>query len=1061
MVDVDDVYPLTPLQAGMLSHYLRNRDASAYQVHCRVDLFDPDTSFAARLEARWAELLRVCATLRTTIVWEDLESPLQAVQALQEPPHKTLDWREMPPEEQAAQLAALRLQWQQQPLKPDADFLWSSTLIRTGAEHYQLHWRFHHIILDGWSSLLLLKALLADAPISNSTIASAPSFRTLIDWQQALDQAPLARAWRARLEQCEPTPLPPPDPNTPAVTPLRIEVADLDALTEPLKRFATAQRLGLATLIHGAWALTLQSVADRDDVVFGVTTAGRPAALEGASQIIGLCIDTLPLRVRDAAASERLGDWLAALQRQQQDAQDQQGPGLARLQQLAGLRGDQPLLSSVVVAHGFPDSLRPDSSTTRVSDLAYREHSELPLALLWQADSSLKASLLVQPHGVDRRQAQLIAALFAHALRQIATATAYSSLRSLRGLPSTMTEYLADLEQPGSAPAAVSPVSRRVAKRLHQNNDAAALVDAAGRLTYAELGALTAQVATRLRASIRPGRPIALQLPADRRLISSVHAAWQLGCPILPLHETLPAPRLRDLLTQANAQLLISDQSAQATDNAADVVRLRWAAGEALAVPWATATQPGSNSAAGDSASATAYVMFTSGSTGQPKGIPVSHANLAYSTGVRDGIYPHPGRFLLLSAPAFDSAMVGLFWPHACGGCLVTSSAQERRDPLKIAQLVERHAITHLLCIPALYGSLLELADAEQLRSLECIIVAGEACPQTLPALHAQRVPQARLYNEYGPTEATIWCACALLYDPANPAEPPAVTIGQPIPGTRLSVIDRNGDRRPPGLAGQLVIDGPGVTGDALGAADDDRLTARTTDGCYCTGDRVRWTSAGMLEYLGRIDRQLKINGHRIEPGEVEAVIGALPEVREAAVLGLPIGERIELIACWSGDAGLEPQLRARLEAHFPPYARPTRLAHLAELPRNRNGKLDLSALEQLLAVTPRNSEGSCADNPLCRLFAEALGLHAVAADDDFFALGGDSIVALKLVTLARRAGLPLTASQLFERATPAGLLELVASEAAQKDSEALPPVDSEQQTQLDQRDLDQLFDGL
>ncbi|MEQ1894626.1 MAG: non-ribosomal peptide synthetase, partial [Planctomycetota bacterium] len=432
--------------------------------------------------------------------------------------------------------------------------------------------------------------------------------------------------------------------------------------------------------------------------------------------------------------------------------------------------------------------------------------------------------------------------------------------------------------------------------------------------------------------------------------------------------------------------------------------------------------------AARGSADDLAYVIYTSGSTGKPKGVPVTHANLAHSTRARLAYYRQPvERYLLLSSFAFDSSVAGIFWTLVSGGTLVLPPEGFEKELTELPALIARERPTHLLGLPSLWSLLLEQAPPDALASLTTVIVAGESCPPELVKRHHATLARTALFNEYGPTEGTVW---STVFDTAQPCARPQVPIGRPIPGAANYVLDAAREPVPPGVAGELWIGGPGVV---AGYLERPELTAeRFADDplmpggrMYRTGDRARWLADGNLEFLGRIDQQVKVRGYRIELEEIEAVLGAHPAVRETLVTARDDGQGLQLVAyvVASGAAPVESDLLRYLAERLPEYMLPARAITLSDWPRLPNGKIDRKALPAPeVALAFAEPEGAL-EIVLAALFADVLGCDEVSRHDDFFARGGHSLSATRLYARLKetlQVKLPLRA--LFERRTPAAL---------------------------------------
>ncbi|WP_157696343.1 non-ribosomal peptide synthetase, partial [Caballeronia temeraria] len=443
-----------------------------------------------------------------------------------------------------------------------------------------------------------------------------------------------------------------------------------------------------------------------------------------------------------------------------------------------------------------------------------------------------------------------------------------------------------------------------------------------------------------------------------------------------------------------------------------------------------------------------AYVIYTSGSTGKPKGVAIEHRTLVASTYARHQFYEHAAneRFLLLSSLAFDSSVAGLFGTLTNGGCLALVDIDTARDPNAIIRLVRDRDITRVLCVPSLGQAILDSMSSSGEHKLREIIVAGEACPPNLARQSSTLPRPVSLYNEYGPTEATVWAtAYRCLAEETN-----RVPIGRPIANTRIYLLDADRRLMPPGAVGELYIGGAGV---ARGYLNRPELTAeRFLDDpfapgsrMYRTGDLARYRADGNIEFLGRNDHQVKIRGFRIELGEIEAQIASHPAVREAVVIARARHEKTQdqqLVAYVTGTSDIDGGvLREQLSERLPDYMVPSAFVVLDALPLTPNGKLDRRALpdpqwQDLAAyVGPRTS----LEASLAQCFADVLGLARVSVFDNFFALGGHSLLATQLVSRLREAlsiEVPLRA--LFDAPTVASLAEALSSSG---DASVLPPL--------------------
>ena len=574
-------------------------------------------------------------------------------------------------------------------------------------------------------------------------------------------------------------------------------------------------------------------------------------------------------------------------------------------------------------------------------------------------------------------------------------------------------------------------------------------------VTYGELTSWSRRLSHRLAATgVGSGDRVAVLAEPSVTMIAAVLGILGAGAAHVPVDPAQPDARIATILDDAQVKVVVA------------TARTGPRAGAVARVPVVTvADVPGEEGhgspdsfAAGVEPQDPAYLIYTSGSTGEPKGVVVEHRNLTASTRARLMVHPGSATFLLVSPLAFDSSVAGIWGTLQAGGCLVVASEDELRDPERLVSLVRRHRVDRTLCVPALYGLLLDAAertDSGGLASLRQVIVAGEALPQSLVDRHfAVHSPGVDLVNEYGPTEATVWAT----YRRFTGVAP--VGIGNPIPGVRLHVLDDELRPVPPGAEGELFIGGPGVARGYFGRPEataavflDDPFADEPGARMYRTGDLVRRDPVHGLDFVGRKDDQIKVRGHRVEPGAVESALRALGGVQEAVVL--PDAQGTGLIGFVASREGADHvALRRALAEELPSVMVPGELRVLPELPRNLNGKLDRARLRTLAAeaLAPQSpvDPGAVERPPAAPLsddaltaqvtaaWAEVLGTPTVPPDVNFFDLGGHSLTMFKLQdALERHCGLRPSIVALFQETTVTGQVALIRADREQGEDPA------------------------
>ena len=521
----------------------------------------------------------------------------------------------------------------------------------------------------------------------------------------------------------------------------------------------------------------------------------------------------------------------------------------------------------------------------------------------------------------------------------------------------------------------------------------------------------------------RPGQEeprVGICFERSPSMIMAITAALRAGAAYVPLDPNWPPARLEWTIMDSGVNIVLTG-----TGTAADRVRESIPAGcgvevvemRADADPEIAGPESGDASEAQARPSSLAYVIYTSGSTGRPKGVLVEHAQVVASTLARNDVYGgSPARFLLLSPAVFDSSVAGIFWTLTGGGALVLPPPGLERDPAALAQVIVEERITHYLCLPSLHALLLNELR-EKPASLAAVVVAGESCPLGLPALHREVLPGVKLFNEYGPTEATVWCTVGDITDEGSGS---TVPIGRPIPNAHVHLVDGALRLVPRGAVGEVVVAGAGI---ARGYHERTELTReRFVEGpfsgfsetrIYRTGDLGRWLPDGRLEFCGRRDEQLKVRGHRIEPGEIESAILGHPSVREVAVAGINHGNAgTTLVAHVSGfgkNATGTDALKDYLRNRLPEPMIPAFFVFHDALPRTATGKIDRRNLPAPVTAgdgrrTGRVAPRTTLEATLQHVWERVLGVAPVGIRDDFFDLGGHSLLAVKLAREIERA---------------------------------------------------------
>ncbi|MFL7963585.1 non-ribosomal peptide synthase/polyketide synthase [Pseudomonas kielensis] len=1031
---IDDIYPLSPMQQGMLFHSLLGHGSGDYINQMRLDVEGVDPQ---RFRAAWQAVVDAHDILRTGFFWQgDLEQPVQIVQRQVEVPFRVLDWNGRTEIGDALQTLADEERAQGVDLTQAP--LMRLVLVRTGTDRHHLIYTNHHILMDGWSSAQLLGEVLQHYR-GDSVARPTGRYRDYIAWLQRQDASLGEGFWTQQLRTLdEPVRLaqvfarPALDVSATLYGYHRMQLDGMQ--TQRLAEFAREAKVTVNTLVQAAWLLLLQRYTGKASVAFGATVAGRPADLVGVEDQIGLFINTLPV-IASPRPEQDLGDWLHSVQAQNLALREFEHTALFDIQRWAGL-GGEALFDNILVfenypisealAHGAPEGLRFGA----VDNL---EQTNYPLTLL----VSLGAELAVQFSYQCARFTEASVEQIGVHLRRLLLQMIDAGQRPLGELSVLDERETRQHVQGWNATAAEYPQARCVHRlfeaQARQTPDATALVFADQVLSYAELDVRANRLAHRLiEQGVGPDRLVGVALERGVDMIVALLAILKAGGAYLPLDPAFPQDRLAYMIEDSGIELLLTQRSLLnqlplsggselARDGGGSVnsdvegeglIASKLApTGGGVGVKTLVLDQEGGwlDGYAGEApaprldAEHLAYAIYTSGSTGKPKGVMVRHGalvNFVASMAREPGIAARD-RVLSLTTFSFDIFGLELYGALLSGACVVLVDKQSAHDPEALLKTIDRQQVSVVQATPSTWRMLLDHPASGLLAGRKCLC-GGEALAEDL----AERLlgVAGEVWNLYGPTETTIWSAAYRLTQ-----EQRVPYLGRPIANTSLYIVGDHFAPNPVGLIGELLIGGDGL---ARGYHDRAALTAERFlpdpfgNGArvYRTGDLARQRGDGVIEYIGRVDHQVKIRGFRIELGEIEACLLAQEAIREAVVVPQPGPGGLQLVAYLvatdpetAEPTALREALKAQLAPLLPDYMMPAHWLLLERFPLTPNGKLDRKALplpdaQQLLRayVAPQGAlEQGIAD-----IWQDVLKLERVGRDDNFFELGGHSLLA-------------------------------------------------------------------
>ncbi|WP_282797439.1 non-ribosomal peptide synthetase [Streptomyces sp. CC224B] len=1017
---LSDVWPASPLQSGLLFHSKLAAESGggfdSYHEQYVLHLSGPVDP--ARLRGAAQALLDRHPVLRTAFVPGPGGGLVQLVVDGVRLPWTHRDLGGLDDEERERARERFLADDLAAHFDPAAPPMLRLAQLTTAAERHDLVLTVHHALLDGWSLPLLVQDLLhlyaADGDPSG--LPRARSYREYLTWLERRGTEDSVRAWARELDGVtEPTLLAPGALDAPASGVGQADVPLTPARARDLARRAGDAGVTLNTLVQGAWGVLLGGVTGRRDVVFSATVSGRPPALPGVDETVGMFLNTVPVRVR-CAPDVPFAQLLTDLQRAQAALMDHHQIGLTEIQRATGLA---PLFDTMVAFESFPldrAGIGEASAAAGFSVTGLRAFtaSHYPVTLFVYPDGPHpRLTLQYQRHAFTPEEATALAARFGSVLTQLTA----DPRRPVGGVDLLLPdEHAALTAEPHDtlAPEAGTTLPQLWRRQVARTPDAPAVVHGDRSLTYRELDARVRALAAELTArGVRPESVVGLALPRSADLVTGMLAILTAGAGYLPIDPAYPGGRLDLILGQARPELILTDTATAGALPRPDIPRL------CLDAP-GPAADPGrplpDRTPLPDHL---AYVMYTSGSTGTPKGVMITHAavvngitQLAHRVGI-------DARTHMLAATSvnFDVSVFEILTTLSRGG-----RVEMARDALVLA---ERDTLSAdvISTVPSVFA---ELGDRMgTVTGLKTAVFAGEALPAALVDRIREALPWVRVVNAYGQSEsfyATTFTADEGWRSTGAASAP----IGTPIGNMRAYVLGPGLTPLPPGAVGELYVAGivgrgyhrrPALTADRFVADPYGPPGSRM----YRTGDLARRDPEGQLGYAGRADDQVKIRGVRVEPAEVEAVLTGHPEVAQAVVVARDTttgtGKRLVgyVVPRTADDGGpaaatrtaaLADTLRDHLQERLPAHMVPAAVMPLTALPLTPNGKLDRASLPapDVTGAAAYRAPRTPQETHLCDLFAEVLGLERVGVDDNFFDLGGHSLLAVGLVGRLRDA---------------------------------------------------------
>ncbi|PAU75284.1 amino acid adenylation domain-containing protein [Halomonas salipaludis] len=1017
--NIQDIYPLAPLQEGILFHHRLQEAGDAY-VTLRLLGFDSRERLEAFI-AGFNQLIARHDILRTAVFWEGLREPVQVVCKHAELVLEWLDLDGAPSQSVAEQLNA-----EVDPEHHRLDVR-RAPMLRAVAAHdveqdrWLLQLPSHHLVMDHTTLELLVEEIALIQQGRADELPKPLPFRNFVAQARLGVSSDQHEAFfREQLGDIE-------EPTAPfGLLEVRGDGRDIEEVRVPLEAELAqrvrqqAQRHGVSTasLFHLAWALVLSKTTGRHDVVFGTVLFGRMQSIAGAERALGMFINTLPVRIK--TGTQGIEQSLRQTHEALSELMHHEHASLGLAQRCSGLSGGSPLFTSLLNYRysALQEEGTPTHTWEGLEVLSGQERTNYPIGMA--VDDSGEGFQLVgqvsRTIGAQRLCDYMCSAV-AGIVESLQTAPR-QAISEISLLGKDEQQLLSEWGENAQQYSDTSPVHQLIERQAEATPEATALIFDDQSLSYAELNTRANRLSHYLIGlGVTPETRVGIAMERSMEMVVGLLAILKAGGAYVPLDPEYPSERLAFIAEDSGIELLLTQHHLRESLPLADglsVVEL-----DRLDV----AHHASSNPAIALHGAHLAYVIYTSGSTGRPKGAAIRHDALTNCMVWMQETYQLTDTDAVLhKAPfGFDVSVWEIFWPLSVGARLVIAQPGDHRDPERIIELIQRHGVTTLNFVPSMLKAFLAYPDVKAKTRLKHIMCGGEAVPATLQQDVAECLDGANLHDLYGPTETTIhvthwWCR-----DDAHRQIP----IGRPISGTRTYVLDGELNLVPQGVAGELYLGGVSLARGYLNRSD---LTAERfiadpfTKGerLYRTGDLVRWREDGQLEYLGRLDHQVKIRGLRIELGEIEAELLSQPAIREAVVVDQegPSGSRLVAYVVPQADTDLDStSLREALGQKLPDYMVPGVVVTLEALPLNANGKVDRKALpgphleEVREYVAPSTPEA----HQLAEIWQQVLGVERIGETDNFFELGGDSLLSLQVMSRVQALEEPRLAFSLLD----------------------------------------------
>ncbi|WP_025028876.1 non-ribosomal peptide synthetase, partial [Caldalkalibacillus mannanilyticus] len=1039
--EIENIYRLTPMQKGMLFHSQMDPQSGAYfdqlvftmRGHLSVDLF----------RKSFHTLMQRHAVLRTNFYSSWREEPFQIVYRKKNSDFYFEDLCQMSEDESAKYTQHFIEEDKKKGFALEQDALMRLSILRVKEREYTFIWSSHHILMDGWCMPILTKELFemyfAYQNQQEPNLEMIPSYSAYIEWLEKQDNQIAANYWKEYLANYEQQTLLPQRKQQKTTEGYVSEKVSFDlgkSLTERIDQVTKQYQVTMNTLIQAAWGVLLQKYNNADDVVFGSVVSGRPAEIPGIEKMIGLFINTIPVRIH-GSAEEAFDDLMRRVQAQAIASQEYDYYPLYEIQ--AQTEQKQNLINHILVFENFPVEEEmehqadqwsaTDEEELDITDASAVEQTNYDFNVTVIPGNEIRIRIEYNSLVYDAQILNQIQNHFIHLLEQIAN-DPQISIKALAPVTDAEENQLIEVfNNTATDYPREQTLHQLFEEQVKRTPEAVAVSFGNEQLSYTELNARANQLAHRLQAEgVQTESLVGILVERSIETVVGILAILKAGGAYVPIDPSYPVERMEYILQDSGARWLLI----QGTESVPFPFQ-----GTILHLSAEESYSPNKENVYSSTAwNDLAYIIYTSGSTGQPKGTLITHRNVIRVVKQTNYIdIEQADRVLQLSSFAFDGSTFDLYGSLLNGARLVLIKKEALLHMESLAQIIEEENISLFFITTALFNALVD-QDPSCLKGVKNILFGGEKVSVSHVRRALETVGKGKLIHVYGPTESTVFATAYPIHELHEHVE--TIPIGYPISQTEVYILDRHHQLQPIGVPGEICIAGDGL---ARGYLHQSELTAekfiahpfKEGEILYKTGDLAKWLPDGSIEYIDRMDHQVKIRGFRIELGEINHRISQINGMKESIVIAKQ-NEKGSTNLCayyvateeWEGSF-----LRQMLAKELPNYMIPSYFVQLEQMPLTPNGKIDRKALpepeESMITrqeyVAPRTEE----EKILTEIWKEVLGIQSIGVKDDFFDLGGHSLKMMQLVHLIRsHMNIEVPLNKLFELSTLEEMAQIV-----------------------------------